>query len=415
MKKGMGKRIISLGAAFCLCAGLCACSGSGASTFLLEEAESSPAPEEEGELRYELGKIYIQTEEILPAWLTGPTVQWTSAGDNRLVRLCYDEESNRIMVRWENYVFGFYEVIRYQAGYLLSSSLSPGGRYWTFDRVLTDGSTNRYTASLSTPNLPAPGDSLNSSADNLCADEIMWSENGLYRARLPFETSYYKDSEVLLLTVEDMTTGKIRNVPVGLPFLGYSGGVSNDGNFCHLWAGQYDNNPSYVLISLQGGNTYTWEAPLDEPVRSAAFFTYEGAPAVLFTTDGMIGLITGLSEGKPQISRLKAVTRPGNLAVTQDGSAVAYLRETGGGMADLYLCRLHNGSLTVETLLYRGIDSSATLSFNATGRCLLLEYFTYESGYFPWSEDPPKMEEGDEKYPALYEGRVSHSMVIELK
>ena len=53
MKKGMGKRIISLGAAFCLCAGLCACSGSGASTFLLEEAESSPAPEEEGELRYE--------------------------------------------------------------------------------------------------------------------------------------------------------------------------------------------------------------------------------------------------------------------------------------------------------------------------------------------------------------------------
>ena len=134
MKKGMGKRIISLGAAFCLCAGLCACSGSGASTFLLEEAESSPAPEEEGELRYELGKIYIQTEEILPAWLTGPTVQWTSAGDNRLVRLCYDEESNRIMVRWENYVFGFYEVIRYQAGYLLSSSLSPGGRYWTFDR-----------------------------------------------------------------------------------------------------------------------------------------------------------------------------------------------------------------------------------------------------------------------------------------
>ena len=90
MKKGMGKRIISLGAAFCLCAGLCACSGSGASTFLLEEAESSPAPEEEGELRYELGKIYIQTEEILPAWLTGPTVQWTSAGDNRLVRLCYE-------------------------------------------------------------------------------------------------------------------------------------------------------------------------------------------------------------------------------------------------------------------------------------------------------------------------------------
>ena len=86
-------------------------------------------------------------------------------------------------------------------------------------------------------------------------DEIVWSENGLYRARLPFETSYYKDSEVLLLTVEDMTTGKIRNVPVGLPFLGYSGGVSNDGNFCHLWAGQYDNNPSYVLISLQGGNT----------------------------------------------------------------------------------------------------------------------------------------------------------------
>ena len=37
MKKGMGKRIISLGTAFCLCAGLCACSGSGASTFLLEE------------------------------------------------------------------------------------------------------------------------------------------------------------------------------------------------------------------------------------------------------------------------------------------------------------------------------------------------------------------------------------------
>ena len=96
-----------------------------------------------------------------------------------------------------------------------------------------------------------------------------------------------------------MTTGKIKNVPVGLPFLGYSGGVSNGGNFCHLWAGQYDINPSYVLISLQEGNTYTWEAPLDEPVRSAAFFTYEGAPAVLFTTDGMIGLITGLSEGKP--------------------------------------------------------------------------------------------------------------------
>lgn len=116
MKKGMGKRIISLGAAFCLCAGLCACSGSGASTSCWRRRESSPAPEEEGELRYELGKIYIQTEEILPAWLTGPTVQWTAVGDNRLVRLCYDEESNRIMVRWENYVFGFYEVIRLSGG-----------------------------------------------------------------------------------------------------------------------------------------------------------------------------------------------------------------------------------------------------------------------------------------------------------
>ncbi len=38
-----------------------------------------------------------------------------------------------------------------------------------------------------------------------------------------------------------------------------------------------------------------------------------------------------------------------------------------------------------------------------------------KAAIFPWSEDPPKMEEGDEKYPALYEGRVSHSMVIELK
>lgn len=94
---------------------------------------------------------------------------------------------------------------------------------------------------------------------------------------------------------------------------------------------------------------------------------------------------------------------------------MAYLRETGGGMADLYLCRLHNGSLTEETLLYRGIDSSATLSFNATGRCRCWNILPMKVAIFPGRRIPPKMEEGDEKYPALYEGRVSHSMVIELK
>ena len=430
MKRGNFRRLLSLAAA-CLCAGLSGCSGAeSAQTYWLEEETAGISPEENGELSYEVRRIYALDEGSVPERLAGPTVQWSYDDDSRLVRLLYNKENYSLQLRREDYRFGFYDTIRYQQGFICGSSLSPGGRYWVFDLVKPHtGETSRYTADLSAAELPLR--EMESEEEFLPCWGLFWSRDGLRWARIPA-------APFAPVLVEDSQTGEEtgRWEDVSLPYLEefwslgmepffryYGGEVSEDGRFCHFWAidqmEESERSDNYLLLGTAGGEPYQWTPSLEEPIRSAVFCSYQDSQAVLFTTPGMIGLITGLEEGDPQVQRLRAVTRPRNLAVTADGSAVAYLRETGGDKADVYLCRFREGKLTEEKLVYRGIDSTAVLSFNANGKCLLLEYLSYESGPYLWDEDQA-VDDGEDykendKEDRISGGYISHSLVIEFE
>ena len=226
-----------------------------------------------------------------------------------MVRLYYNNQNYSLQLRREDYRFGFYDTIRYQQGLILRSSLSPGGRYWMFDleKAYTTSEPSRYTADLSAAWLPLQENEREGSV--FCHQEIFWSRDGLLRA-------WISEDPVASVWVEDCQTGdevgrwKEALLPyqenfwsLGMEFISqyYGGEVSEDGRFCHFWTiDQIEDTKlpdNYLLLGTVGDEPYQWAPSLEEPVRSAVFCSYQGSQAVLFTTPGMIGLITGLEEG----------------------------------------------------------------------------------------------------------------------
>ena len=407
-------RAVCFGTAVCLALTSCSLS-EYPKTILLDDKADSPAPVEPGAFRYEMKKMY-QQETVRLHIPSASAVEWTPTGDNRLVRVSQGEEGELIF-NTVDYRYGFYEPLASFSGDEFSSySLSPGGQWVVLKKAAVGQPSSLLLRSLNLNEEAETLHSLNTSSSADLSLTAFWSPNGRYFATidwgdetwgLPGEgdrgTLYVYDCQEKIL---------LNRRSVYAPRTDYRGVLSNDGQY--LFAAsmiEKDDNAYFWFTSEPtemtepDPNTAPGLLSFDAPVRSIAYTEREGIPTFLYTTPQMIGQVT-ITNSVLEMSRLKSVPRPREIAVTADGTAVAYLKETGSGKADIYLSALAADGLSEGSLLYKEVDLQTSLCFGSHDRCLLAETVSGNLSY----DMGLAAEGGTAKW-----GWLSSSLVIELQ
>lgn len=391
-------------------------------TVVLDAPEEPTGSEGPGVLQYQTKKIYHQDPENLPFPLT-PAAAWTPTGDNRLVRAVRAEDGG-LQFRAVDYRYGFFETVRrFARGTVTACSLAPGGGRAVLE-LQGEESRGLYLASLSSAEDEEPLQPLKYQGMGDLSSAF-WSPDGRYFAfvtwRLTEEElkpdSYYEPWDYGTLTLVDTQYPEpsfTRDIDV--PRGTYQGVLSNDGNYllmtgtgqvtgednAYLW-----NTRERLLLVERGREENSSLVFFDSPVRSVVYTERDGVPTFLYTTPQMIGQVT-IRNGLLKAGKLQSLARPDSLAVTADGTAVAYSKEAAGG-ADIYLARLSEKGLSEGTLLYKNAEAGMTLCFGSHDRCLLAEVL---SARLTRSDGAEKEGEGTEILPATW---TSATLVIELR